>query len=114
MAEARDLFRNEKSTEFVIVTIPTIMAASESCRLAVALRKESVPVKTIVINQVRAGRSAGWGAKGGVGRAAGESTHQFRQGAAGVSDAAPAQDATAGSAAVRARIGHGVQGCLGL
>lgn len=52
MAEARDLFRNASTTEFVIVTIPTIMAASESCRLAAALRKENVPIKTIVINQV--------------------------------------------------------------
>lgn len=52
MADARDLFRNQQTTEFVIVTIPTIMAASESCRLAAALRKEEVPVKTIVVNQV--------------------------------------------------------------
>eukprot|EP00195_Chlamydomonas_chlamydogama_P005384 CAMPEP_0202890670 /NCGR_PEP_ID=MMETSP1392-20130828/997_1 /ASSEMBLY_ACC=CAM_ASM_000868 /TAXON_ID=225041 /ORGANISM="Chlamydomonas chlamydogama, Strain SAG 11-48b" /LENGTH=714 /DNA_ID=CAMNT_0049574285 /DNA_START=142 /DNA_END=2286 /DNA_ORIENTATION=- len=52
MAEARDVFRNEKTTEFVVVTIPTIMAASESCRLAAALKKESIPVRSIVINQV--------------------------------------------------------------
>jgi len=53
MAEARDLFRNEKSTEFVIVTIPTMMAVSESGRLAAALRKDSIPVSKIVVNQVR-------------------------------------------------------------
>ncbi|MEW5306530.1 MAG: hypothetical protein WDW36_008988 [Sanguina aurantia] len=52
MEEARDLFRNEQTTEFVIVTIPTIMATTESCRLAAALRKESVPIRTIVVNQV--------------------------------------------------------------
>lgn len=28
MAEARDLFRNKESTEFIIVTIPTVMAAA--------------------------------------------------------------------------------------
>jgi len=52
MAEARDLFRNESSTEFVIVTIPTMMAASESSRLAAALKKDSIPVNKIVVNQV--------------------------------------------------------------
>jgi len=52
MAEARDLFRNPASTEFVIVTIPTIMAAAESCRLAEALKKEHIPVRTLVVNQV--------------------------------------------------------------
>jgi arsenite/tail-anchored protein-transporting ATPase len=53
MAKARDLFRNADTTEFIIVTIPTAMAAAESCRLASALRKESIPLNTIVINQVR-------------------------------------------------------------
>lgn len=52
MAEARDLFRNQQTTEFVIVTIPTIMAAAESCRLAKALKTEHIPLHTIVINQV--------------------------------------------------------------
>ena len=52
MDEARQLFRNKDTTEFVIVTIPTVMAAAESGRLAVALRTEGVPVNTIVINQV--------------------------------------------------------------
>jgi anion-transporting ArsA/GET3 family ATPase len=50
--EARQLFRNPASTEFVIVTIPTIMAVSESSRLASSLRQEGVPLRTIVINQV--------------------------------------------------------------
>lgn len=34
MEEARALFRNKGTTEFVIVTIPTAMAAAESGRLA--------------------------------------------------------------------------------
>ena len=52
MEDARALFRNPDTTEFVIVTIPTIMAVAESARLAEALRSESVPVSTILINQV--------------------------------------------------------------
>lgn len=42
MAEAKDVFRNPSTTEFVIVTIPTAMAAAESIRLAKALKKEQV------------------------------------------------------------------------
>ena len=52
MEEARALFRNPETTEFVIVTIPTVMAAAESAMLAQALRTEQVPVKSILINQV--------------------------------------------------------------
>ena len=36
------MFRNPGTTEFVIVTIPTAMAAAESIRLAKALQKEQV------------------------------------------------------------------------
>lgn len=52
MKEARDLFKNEQTSQFIIVTIPTIMAAAESIRLAQALKAESVPVRMIVVNQV--------------------------------------------------------------
>lgn len=52
MAEAKDVFRNPSTTEFVIVTIPTAMAAAESIRLAKALKKERVPIRTLVVNQV--------------------------------------------------------------
>lgn len=52
MEDARALFRNPDTTEFVIVTIPTVMAVAESGRLAKALRSESIPVKSILINQV--------------------------------------------------------------
>eukprot|EP00899_Mesostigma_viride_P014155 jgi/Mesvir1/22740/Mv24107-RA.1 len=48
----RELFRNPETTEFIIVTIPTIMAVSESSRLLASLRAENVPVKRMVINQV--------------------------------------------------------------
>lgn len=42
MEEARALFRNADATQFVIVTIPTAMAAAESMRLAKALLHEQV------------------------------------------------------------------------
>ncbi|RVW22315.1 ATPase ASNA1-like [Vitis vinifera] len=52
MAKVRDLFRNPNTTEFVIVTIPTVMAVSESMRLFASLKKEHVPVQRLVVNQV--------------------------------------------------------------
>ncbi|KAK6142003.1 hypothetical protein DH2020_016219 [Rehmannia glutinosa] len=53
MAKVRDLFRDPETTEFVIVTIPTVMALSESSRLCASLRKEKVPVQRL-IDQMRA------------------------------------------------------------
>ncbi|PIN18131.1 putative arsenite-translocating ATPase [Handroanthus impetiginosus] len=52
MTKVRDLFRNSEMTEFVIVTIPTVMALSESSRLCVSLRKEKVPVQRLIVNQL--------------------------------------------------------------
>ncbi|CAI9091119.1 OLC1v1026057C1 [Oldenlandia corymbosa var. corymbosa] len=52
MIKVRELFRDTNSTEFVIVTIPTVMAISESSRLSASLKKESVPVKRLIVNQV--------------------------------------------------------------
>lgn len=52
MEEARQLFRDKERTEFVIVTIPTVMAMAESERLAASLQTEHVPVKRIVVNQM--------------------------------------------------------------
>ncbi|KAM7532375.1 hypothetical protein LguiB_035785 [Lonicera macranthoides] len=52
MIKVRELFRNTESTEFVIVTIPTVMAVSESSRLHGSLKKENVPVKRLIVNQV--------------------------------------------------------------
>lgn len=52
MGKVRDLFRDTESTEFVIVTIPTVMAISESSRLHASLEKENVPVKRLIVNQV--------------------------------------------------------------
>ncbi|KAF8403092.1 hypothetical protein HHK36_011186 [Tetracentron sinense] len=52
MVKVRELFRDTDSTEFVIVTIPTVMAISESSRLHASLKKENVPVKRLIVNQV--------------------------------------------------------------
>ncbi|GMG99417.1 hypothetical protein Nepgr_001257 [Nepenthes gracilis] len=52
MLKVRELFRDTESTEFVIVTIPTVMAISESSRLCDSLKKESVPVKRLIVNQI--------------------------------------------------------------
>ncbi|XP_008802599.1 ATPase GET3B-like [Phoenix dactylifera] len=52
MIKVRELFRDTESTEFIIVTIPTVMAISESSRLCASLKKEHVPVKKLIINQI--------------------------------------------------------------
>ncbi|XP_054809183.1 ATPase GET3B-like isoform X2 [Prosopis cineraria] len=52
MIKVRELFRDTDLTEFVIVTIPTVMAVSESSRLSSSLTKESVPVKRLIVNQI--------------------------------------------------------------
>ncbi|CAH1437909.1 unnamed protein product [Lactuca virosa] len=52
MAKMRDLFRDSKTTEFVIVTIPTVMAVKESSRLHASLKKENVPVNKLIVNQI--------------------------------------------------------------
>lgn len=38
--------------QFIIATIPTVLGVNESARLIRALRKESIPCKRIVVNQV--------------------------------------------------------------
>lgn len=52
MVKVSELFRDKDSTEFVIVTIPTVMAVSESSRLHASLKKENVPVKRLIVNQI--------------------------------------------------------------
>ncbi|KAJ1403108.1 P-loop containing nucleoside triphosphate hydrolase [Sesbania bispinosa] len=52
MIKVRELFRDTDSTEFVIVTIPTVMAISESSRLSASLKKENVPVNRLIVNQI--------------------------------------------------------------
>lgn len=48
----KELFRDPVTTEFVIVTIPTVLAITESGRLASSLKAESVPVRRLVVNQL--------------------------------------------------------------
>ncbi|MBA0690918.1 hypothetical protein Goari_008569 [Gossypium aridum] len=52
MTKVRDLFRDSNATEFVIVTIPSVMAINESSRLHASLRKECVPVHRLIVNQI--------------------------------------------------------------
>lgn len=52
MEEARALFRDQNRTEFVVVSIPTVMSINESERLIQALDSEGVAVRTLLINQV--------------------------------------------------------------
>jgi arsenite/tail-anchored protein-transporting ATPase len=53
MAVVRDLFRDEVQTEFIVATIPNMMAISESSRLVDELRKEDIPVRHVFVNQVQ-------------------------------------------------------------
>ncbi|XP_031399648.1 ATPase ARSA1-like isoform X2 [Punica granatum] len=50
--KVRDLFHDPDAMEFIIVTIPTVMAVSESARLCRSLRKENVPTRRLLLNQV--------------------------------------------------------------
>ncbi|CAN4119287.1 unnamed protein product [Withania somnifera] len=52
MTKVRDLFHDSATTEFIIVTIPTVMAVNESSRLCASLKKETVPVRRLIVNQV--------------------------------------------------------------
>jgi len=53
VAMVRELFRDQAATEFIIATIPTVLGINESARLLQALRKERIPCKRIIVNQVR-------------------------------------------------------------
>lgn len=55
MARVRDLFRDPITTEFIVATIPNMMAISESERLVEELRKEMIPVRHMFVNQVQPG-----------------------------------------------------------
>ena len=52
MKKVQDIFTDTETTEFLIVTIPTLMAVVESSRLLGSLRDDGVPVRNIVLNQV--------------------------------------------------------------
>lgn len=50
MAKVRDLFTDEVQTEFIVATIPNMMAIAESKRLVDELRREHVPVRHLFVN----------------------------------------------------------------
>ena len=52
MGVVRELFRDKVRTEFIIATIPTIMAINESERLAEALKIEEIQVNNVIVNQI--------------------------------------------------------------
>ena len=51
MEEAQRMFRDPSVTEFVIVSIPSMMSVAESKRLCRSLQREGVPVRRLVVNQ---------------------------------------------------------------
>ena len=48
----QSLFRDSSQTEFIIATIPTFLGVNESGRLLRALRKDGIPCKRLIVNQV--------------------------------------------------------------
>ena len=46
------LFQNQKTTEFIIATIPTVLAINESRRLLQSLRQQQIPCNKMILNQV--------------------------------------------------------------
>ncbi len=49
MALVRELFRDGEAMEFMIATIPTVLAVNESRRLLAALTEDAIPVKRIIV-----------------------------------------------------------------
>ncbi len=50
--KVREFFQDSKRTEFIIVTIPTIMAINESERLAEELHIQNIAVNNVIVNQI--------------------------------------------------------------
>ena len=46
------LFQNQKTTEFIIATIPTVLAINESRRLLQSLQQQQIPCNKMILNQV--------------------------------------------------------------
>ncbi|PXF40580.1 putative arsenical pump-driving ATPase [Gracilariopsis chorda] len=53
MSMVRELFRDELQTEFIVATIPSMMAIAESKRLHNELQKEKIPVRHVFVNQLQ-------------------------------------------------------------
>ncbi|KAM3367864.1 hypothetical protein ACQJBY_016423 [Aegilops geniculata] len=52
IARVHELMQDPQSTEFIIVTIPTVMAITESSRFHASLKKDGAPATRLVVNQV--------------------------------------------------------------
>ena len=52
MIELKTLFEDQSRTEFVVVTIPTELAATESIKLIDELKTEGISVNHLIINQI--------------------------------------------------------------
>jgi anion-transporting ArsA/GET3 family ATPase len=50
MMELQELFRDEAKSEFVVVTIASVLAVAESERLVKQLREQEVPVRHMVVS----------------------------------------------------------------
>uniref|UniRef100_M8BQ99 ATPase ASNA1-2-like protein n=1 Tax=Aegilops tauschii TaxID=37682 RepID=M8BQ99_AEGTA len=52
IARVHELMQDPQSTEFIIVTIPTVMAITESSRFHASLKKDGASATRLVVNQV--------------------------------------------------------------
>ncbi|VAH33099.1 ATPase GET3B-like isoform X2 [Triticum dicoccoides] len=52
IAGVHELMQDPQSTEFIIVTIPTVMAITESSRFHASLKKDGAPATRLIVNQV--------------------------------------------------------------
>ncbi|XP_044966760.1 ATPase GET3B-like isoform X2 [Hordeum vulgare subsp. vulgare] len=52
IARVHELMQDPQSTEFIIVTIPTVMAITESSRFHASLKKDGAPATRLIVNQV--------------------------------------------------------------
>jgi anion-transporting ArsA/GET3 family ATPase len=52
MMELQELFRDEAKSEFVVVTIASVLAVAESERLVKQLREQEVPVRHMVVSHI--------------------------------------------------------------
>lgn len=48
----KDTLRNSEQTQFVVVSIPTVLAVAESKRLVSSLTDENIAVSSIIVNQI--------------------------------------------------------------
>ncbi|CAN6228411.1 unnamed protein product [Urochloa humidicola] len=53
IARVRELLFDPRATEFIIVTIPTMMAVGESSRFHASLKKDGAHTRRLVVNQVQ-------------------------------------------------------------